>query len=195
MTKKLLLLPIAILAMLMCPTKAWAQKNTVTGKVTEMRSGETLVGATAVLLNPKDSAQVSGAVTGETGVFTISPKNGGKYILRISFIGYKPYFKNIELKGKTATNLGTIVMHEDATLMQQANVIARLAQVEMKADTFVYNADAYRMPEGAVLEELVKKLPGAEVEEDGTIKINGKTVKKIMVDGKDFFSNDTQMSM
>lgn len=195
MTKKLLLLPIAILAMLMCPTKAWAQKNTVTGKVTEMRSGETLVGATAVLLNPKDSAQVSGAVTGETGVFTISPKNGGKYILRISFIGYKPYFKNIEVKGKTATNLGTIVMHEDATLMQQANVIARLAQVEMKADTFVYNADAYRMPEGAVLEELVKKLPGAEVEEDGTIKINGKTVKKIMVDGKDFFSNDTQMSM
>ena len=89
MTKKLLLLPIAILAMLMCPTKAWAQKNTVTGKVTEMRSGETLVGATAVLLNPKDSAQVSGAVTGETGVFTISPKNGGKYILRISFIGYE----------------------------------------------------------------------------------------------------------
>lgn len=80
-------------------------------------------------------------------------------------------------------------------MMQQANVVARLAQVEMKADTFVYNADAYRLPEGSVLEELVKKLPGAEVDEDGKITINGKEVKKIMVDGKEFFANDTKMSM
>ena len=62
---------------------------------------------------------------------------------------------------------------------------ARQAQVEMKADTFVYNAGAYRVPEGSALEELVKKLPGAEVAEDGTITINGKEVKKIMIDGKD----------
>ena len=65
----------------------------------------------------------------------------------------------------------------------------------MKADTFVYNADAFRVPEGAVLEELVKKLPGVEVDDDGTIKVNGKSVKKILVDGKEFFDDDTQMSM
>ena len=98
-------------------------------------------------------------------------------------MGFKTQTKDLVLqRGKENVNLGTFAMKEDAKLMKETNIVARLAQVEMKADTFVYNADAYRMPEGSVLEELVKKLPGAEVDEDGKITINGKEVKKIMVD-------------
>ena len=87
------------------------------------------------------------------------------------------------------------VLLENAKIMKEAVVEAQLAQVEMKEDTFVYNAGAFRTPEGSMLEDLVKKLPGAEVDDNGNITINGKTVKKIMVDGKEFFSNDTKMAM
>ena len=196
MNKKLVFLPIMVLLMMACPMENWAQKITVTGKVTEKSTGDALPGATAILLSPKDSSQVTGAATNNSGNFTFSTKRAGKYILRISYMGFKAQTKDITLqRGKESVNLGTFAMEEDAKLMKEANVVARLAQVEMKADTFVYNADAYRMPEGSVLEELVKKLPGAEVDEDGKITINGKEVKKIMVDGKEFFANDTKMSM
>ena len=172
------------------------KKLLVKGKVVEQTTGESLPGASVVLLSAKDSTQIVGAATSSNGTFSLTTSRGGRMILRVSYIGFKPYFKEITLRRDNPTaDLGTITLHEDAKLMQEANVVARLAQVEMKADTFVYNADAYRMPEGAVLEELVKKLPGAEVAEDGTITINGKTVKKILVDGKEFFGEDTKLSM
>ena len=180
----------------LCPMDLSAQKISVTGKVTESSTGEALPGAAAALLNPKDSSIVTGATTDNNGKFSIAPKRGGEYILRISYMGFKTITRNLKLKRDSkATDLGTISMAEDAKMLKEANVVARMAQVEMKADTFVFNADAFRMPEGAVLEELVKKLPGVEVAEDGTITHNGKTIKKIMVDGKEFFGNDTKMSM
>lgn len=189
-------LHILTLLLLLCPTDIMAQKYSVTGKVTEQSSGESLPGAAVALLNAKDSSQVSGAATKTDGSFSLQSKKGGRYILRVSYMGFKPHFTNIALQSSKPTlNLGTIALHEDVRLMKEASVVARQAQVEMKADTFIYNADAYRLPEGAVLEDLMKKIPGAEVSEDGTITVNGKTVKKIMVDGKEFFGNDTKLSM
>ncbi len=173
-----------------------AQKISVIGKVTESSSGEALPGATAALLNPKDSSIVAGVATNANGAFTINPKRHGSYILRISYMGFKTVTRNLTLeRNSKTTDMGTIAMDEDAKLMKEANVVARQAQVEMKADTFVFNADAFRMPEGAVLEELIKKLPGVEVAEDGSITHNGKPITRIMVDGKEFFGNDTKMSM
>ncbi len=196
MSKHLLILSIVTAFVWLCPTDLSAQRISVTGKVTEKGSGEALPGAAAALLSPKDSSVVAGAATDTNGKFSISPKRGGDYILRISYMGFKTITRNLTLgRDSKATDLGTIALAEDAKLMKEANVVARLAQVEMKADTFVFNADAFRMPEGAVLEELVKKLPGVEVAEDGTITHNGKTIKRIMVDGKEFFGNDTKMSM
>ena len=79
MNKKLVFLPIMVLLLLACPMESWAQKFTITGKVTEQSSGEVLPGATALLLNAKDSTQVTGAATNNDGLFTISPKKGGEY--------------------------------------------------------------------------------------------------------------------
>lgn len=196
MSIRILLLSLTAAVIWLCPTDMAAQKLSVTGKVTERESGETLPGAAAALLSPKDSSIVTGAATDKDGKFTLSPKRGGNYILRISYMGFKTVTRNLTLgRNDKATDMGTIAMAEDAKLMREASVVARMAQVEMKADTFVFNADAFRMPEGSVLEELIKKLPGVEVAEDGTITHNGKTIKKIMVDGKEFFGNDTKMSM
>ncbi len=196
MSKHLLILPVVAALMWLCPTELSAQKINVTGRVTESNSGEALPGAAAALLSPKDSSIVAGSTTDINGKFTISPKRRGDYILRISYMGFKTVTKNLTLgRDSKTTDVGTTALKEDAKLMKEASVVARLAKVEMKADTFVFNADAFRMPEGSVLEELVKKLPGVEVAEDGTITHNGKTIKKIMVDGKEFFGDDTKMSM
>ena len=80
-------------------------------------------------------------------------------------------------------------------MLKEATVAANVAQVQVSGDSVVYNAAAYRTPEGSALQDLVKKLPGAKVDDEGNITINGKTVKKILVDGKEFFFDDTKMAM
>lgn len=180
----------------MCSFLAMAQKVTVSGVVMDGSLNEPMTGASVVLLQPKDSAQSAGISTDLEGRFKLPAVKAGNYIMRISYMGFQTYYRNIVLpKNNKSINLGTITLQENSKMMKEAEVTARVAQVEMKADTFVFNADAYRMPEGSMLEELVKKLPGAEIDDDGNIKINGKSVSKIMVDGKEYFQNDTKMAL
>lgn len=184
----------AFLLCLMC-TNLWAQKITVSGTVVEEETSEPVFSASVVLLNP-DSTMACGASSNMEGRFTLPAVKAGKYIFRITYVGFKTYFKNVQLSSsQKSLSMGTVKLQPDAILLKAAEVTARAAQVEMKEDTFVYNAAAYRVPEGSALEALVRKLPGAEVTDDGTIKINGKEVKKIMVDGKEFFDNDTKIAM
>ena len=174
---------------------ASAQKIAVSGVVVD-QTGESLPAATVVLLEQKDSSQVTGITTKDDGKFTLPKVKAGNYILRVSFVGFHTIYRNLELtKQNASVNLGTITLYDDAQLMKEAEVTARAAQVEMKADTFIYNTSAYRLPEGSNLEALVKKMPGAEVTDDGTIKINGKEVKQIRMNGKEFFNNDTKLAM
>ena len=185
-----------LLILCLCSLVAVAQKVTVSGTVMDGSLSEPMPGASVVLLQPKDSAQAAGVSTDLEGKFKLPAVKAGNYILRISFIGFQTYFRNIALtKANKNVNLGNVTLQENSKLMKEAEVTAKLAQMEMKADTFIYNAEAFRMPEGSMLEELVKKLPGAEVDDEGNIKINGKSVSKIMVDGKEYFQNDTKMAM
>ncbi len=185
-----------LMMMVMATATAMAQKYSVTGTVMDGALNETLPGAAVVLLNPKDSSQVAGVATGTDGKFNVQTSKTGTYLVRFSFMGYITQYKTVTLsKSKSTVSVGTVTLNEDAKVMREAQVTAKLAQVEMAEDTFVYNADAFRLPEGSNLEELVKKLPGAEVSDDGTITINGKTVSKIMVEGKEFFDSDTKMAM
>ena len=181
---------------LLCPLMMTAQKVTVSGLIMDGSNNEPMPGATVVLLQPKDSTQVTGALSKEDGQFSLPAVKAGSYIMRISYVGYLAQYKNLTLpKGNKTINLGTFTLQENSKMLKEADVVAMLAQVEMKADTFIYNADAYRLPEGSALEELVRKLPGAEVDDEGNIKINGKSISKIMVDGKEYFQNDTKMAM
>ena len=93
------------------------------------------------------------------------------------------------------TRTGTDSAVQGNIELQQVVVTAQRKDTEVKEDTIIFNADAFKVAEGSVLEELIRKLPGAEVGDDGTVKINGKTVKRIMVEGKEFFSNDKNMAM
>ena len=184
-----------LVMMCVCPAMIWAQKITVSGVVEDGSTEESMPGATVALLTPKDSARAAAVTTDVDGKFKLPSVKDGTYIMRVSFVGYRTVYKNLTLTKKTPDiNMGTISIYEDSKLMQEAEVVGKLSQMEMKADTFVYNADAFRMPEGSTLEELVKKLPGAEVDDDGNIKINGKSVTRILVEGKDFFEGDTKMT-
>lgn len=176
----------------------FAQKKiiTVSGQVVEKETKEPVEMATVQLLALPDSSQEAGIVTREEGRFTLPPVKAGKYLLKISFVGYCTSFQPVALSGKESSkNVGVVALETDAVLLDEAVVIAEAPPVVVKADTTEYSASAYRVSAGAMLEELIKKLPGAEIDADGKIKLNGEEIQKIMVNGKEFFGGDTEMSL
>ena len=165
----------------------------VSGKVIEQDTQDAVIQATASILS--GDKVVSNGVTNTDGAFRVKAPSDGTYTLKITYVGFKTYTKKFTIKEGKDFNAGTISLSPDAIMLKGATVTARASKVTLKADTFVYNAAAFRTPEGSVVEELVKRLPGAEVSDDGTIKINGKEVKKILVDGKEFMTGDTKTAI
>ena len=170
---------------------ALAQHN-ITGMVID--DAQDPIPQTTVRLLKTDSTLVKGALTNMEGKFKLASQQTGDFILQVSCVGFKPYTKRIKVSEKDVA-VGTIAMEPDAIMLKGATVTGQAAKVMLKADTFIYNAAAFRTPEGSVVEELVRRLPGAEVSDDGTIKINGKQVKKILVDGKEFMTGDTKTAI
>ena len=189
MTRKLLLLMVAFAA-----TVATYAQRTVSGKVVEKDSKEAVIQATVSLLK-SDSSLVANAVTNASGAFSMTAPADGSYIVRITYVGFKTVLRNIRVADQKPVSLGTVSIEPDAIMLQGATVTKHVAKVTLKEDTFIYNAAAYRTPEGSVVEELVKRLPGAQVSDDGTITINGKTVKKVLIDGKEFMTGDTKTAI
>ena len=168
---------------------------TVSGTVIDKEDNSSIMQATVQLLSLPDSAMVVGNVTDNNGHFSLTARPG-KYVLKVSFVGYLAYEKQYQLTASKPTlNVGKITLSSDAIMLSEAVITAEAPQVTVSGDTLGYNTSAYRTPEGAMLEELVKKLPGAEVDDDGNVKINGKEVKKLMVDGKEFFGGDVKTGL
>lgn len=173
---------------------AHAQDRLISGAITDRDTQDPIEQVTVQLLK-MDSTYVSGSLTNEKGLFRITAPENGKYLLKITSVGYTPTVKRIVIAEDKNLAMGQIVLGADAIMLKAATVTAMAKKVVLKEDTFVYNSSAYRTPEGSTIEELVKRLPGAEVSEDGTIKINGKEVKKILVDGKEFMTGDTKTAL
>ena len=173
---------------------SFAQDRLITGAITDRDTKDPVEQVTIQLLKT-DSTYVSGALSNEQGLFHIKAPANGKYLLKMSSVGYKTTVKRIEISDDKNLAMGNVVLGADAIMLKGAVVTAMAQKVNLKEDTFVYNSAAYRTPEGSVVEELVKRLPGAEVSDDGTIKINGKEVKKILVDGKEFMTGDTKTAL
>ena len=172
-------------------TIAGFAQRTVTGKVVEQDTKDAVIQATASLLSGEKV--VSNAVTNADGNFSVKAPSDGTFTLRITYVGFKTYTKKITVAEGKNVSAGTISLAPDAIMLQGATVTAHLAKVQSKGDTLIFNADAYRVPEGSVVEELVKRMPGADIDENGNITINGKQVSKIKVDGKDFGDAQTAL--
>ena len=157
---------------------AQTTKATLSGKVANEDTKEQIENTTIQLLK-SDSSYVTGTVTNNSGKFLIADVDKGKYILRISNLGYKTIEQPITIASKDI-NLGNILLKADAIMLDEALVTANLPKMVVQADTFIYNADAYRIPEGSTIDALVEALPGAQIDENGKITINGKAVSKII---------------
>lgn len=173
---------------------AIAQGVKITGTLVDRDTKDGVMLATVQMLKT-DSTYVKGVLSDEKGNFTIEAPGQGSYILKFTSVGYTPLAKSVKVSGNKDISLGSITFGADAIMLKEATVVGQAARVTVKEDTFVYNASAYRTPEGSVVEELVKRLPGAQVGDDGTITINGKEVKKVLVDGKEFMTGDTQTAL
>jgi hypothetical protein len=176
---------------------AFAQQSgvNVTGSVVEQGSDTPIEQATVRLLNVKDSAMVRGVVSARNGSFTLKNVKKGSYLLHITFIGYDPLYQPLQITGKkNPVNVGKLELSDGAIELGEAVVIGKAPEVTVRNDTVEYNADSYKVTEGSVLEDLLKKMPGVEVDSEGKITVNGKEVKKVMVDGKEFFSDDPKVA-
>ncbi len=180
--------------MLVMSLASYAQERLISGAITDRDTQDPVEQVTVQLLK-EDSAYVAGAISDVNGLFRITAPSDGKYLLKITSVGYKPTVKRVQITDGKNLAMGKIVIGADAIMLKAATVTAMAKKVVLKEDTFVYNSSAYRTPEGSTIEELVKRLPGAEVSDDGTIKINGKEVKKILVDGKEFMTGDTKTAL
>ena len=174
----------------MVALSAFSQKKAVeiSGRVMEGDTEQPAIAASVQLLNLPDSTQSTGMASNMQGYYRLQAKPG-KYVLKVTYIGYQPQFIPVQLSS-APKRMENIVLQPDAILLAEAVVVAEAPQVQVVEDTVQFNASAYRTPQGATLEELVKKLPGAEVDDDGNVKINGKDVSKILVNGKEFFGGD-----
>ena len=179
----------------MMATLGWGQNRQISGQVVDRDTKDPIPQVTIQLLSAADSAFVAGALTEDDGAFRLNASENGRYILRFTSVGYQREHRNITIKDTANVDLGTVVMGADAIMLKNTTVTAQAVRVTVVEDTTIYNAAAYRTPEGSVVEELVKKLPGAEVSDDGTVTINGKRVKKVKVDGKEFMTGDTKTAM
>ena len=186
---------IALLLLATLSVFAQTKRVTVSGRVVE-DTGEPAVQATVQLLSLPDSTFTTGIASNEKGYFSLPRVKAGKYVLKVSYIGFKNKLIPLQLTASAPNkNVGTVKLETDAIMLAEAVVVAEAPQVQIVEDTVAFNSSAYRTPEGAMLEELVKKLPGAEVDDDGNVKINGKEISKIMVDGKEFFGGDVQTGL
>ena len=186
-----------MLLMILFSPMAFAQQSgvNVTGSVVEQGSDTPIEQATVRLLNVKDSAMVRGVVSARNGSFTLKNVKKGSYLLHITFIGYDPLYQPLQITGKkNPVNVGKLELSDGAIELGEAVVIGKAPEGTVRNDTVEYNADSYKVTEGSVLEDLLKKMPGVEVDSEGKITVNGKEVKKVMVDGKEFFSDDPKVA-
>jgi hypothetical protein len=171
-----------------------AQNRVIKGKISDGDTKDALAHTTIQLLR-SDSTFVGGTVSADNGAFMVAAPENGKYLLKISNLGYVTAVKNIVIAENHDLNIGEIAMQPDAVMLDGVTATAQALKVTMVKDTFVYNSAAYRAPEGSAIEELVKLIPGATVDDDGNVTINGKTVNKIKVDGKEFMTGDTKTAL
>lgn len=170
-------------------------KFTIIGKIVDNKDNTSITQATIQLLDMQDKF-IGSTISRQNGEFELATAKTGEYRLKVSFIGYKTIIKELKLSsGLPKYNFGNLIMTNEAIELEGAVITAQVPEVVVKEDTLIYNSEAYRVPEGSPLEELIKKLPGAEVDDDNNITINGRKIKKIMVEGKEFFSSDTKVAM
>ena len=181
---------ILALLLFLSSTLAFTQQTTLQGNLLN-EAAEPLMYATAVLLFPTDSTMAYYGVSDEDGQFLIKNIKKGTYILQTGFMGYQSYFRKIDYPLSSGSDdLGVIIMKQQVKTLNEVQILGDRIPILIKKDTVEYVANAFKTKTDGSVEELLKKLPGIEVDRAGNIKAHGEDVARVLVDGKEFFSSD-----
>jgi hypothetical protein len=180
---------LGLLCLLLAETTQ-AQKITIKGQVSD--SDSPLAGATVILLHPRDSSLANFGATNAAGQFEIRNVPSNPYLLKITFVGHKTYSASVEPTAPVV-DLGQIMMDVAQTRLDEV-IIEDIVPVTVKKDTIEFNAKAFKTTQNATVEDLLKKMPGVEVDNDGTIRAQGEQVRRVTVDGKSFFGSDPKLA-
>ena len=172
----------------------FAQKAPVSGTVTDTTNQQKMQNAAVILLHPKDSVLYKFTRSDKDGNFTFPSADTGNYILLITQNTYADYVDNIVVKDASALNLGAIAMTLKANILKEVIVKQTVAAIRMKGDTTEYTADSFKVRPGASVEEMLRILPGLQVDKDGKITAQGEKVQKVLVDGEEFFGDDPTLA-
>tara|TARA_R110001592_G_scaffold363221_3_gene681709 strand:+ start:94744 stop:97548 length:2805 start_codon:yes stop_codon:yes gene_type:complete len=185
---------LSIIAALCISVSAIAQKTEVAG-IVKNKDGKGLGFATVTLLFPEDSTLAYFDITDEQGMFQVKDVKQGAYLLQAAFLGHQTFYKQLDLNnGEELLSLDPIILKDRSTELGTVEIEGEAIPFLIKKDTVEYNSGAFRTKTNASVEDLLKKLPGVEVDKDGAIKAQGESVQKVLVDGKEFFSNDPKLA-
>lgn len=188
-----------ILSFILISAHLSAQKLTITGVVAD-GDGKAMENATVLLLASSDSSLVSFGRTKPNGTFELRNVSlAANCFLKLTFVGYEPYFQDV-LKDTKPTNgstleLGGIRMTPLSKLLNEAVVKAERDPVKINGDTTEFNASSFKVQPNATTEDLIKKLPGMEVDKNGNVKAQGEAVTQVLVNGKKFFGKDPKIAL
>lgn len=169
-----------------------AQSTHMKGRLADKTSKEALPNAAISILAAKDSSVQRSLVSDDKGAFAIKGMKPGEYLLSVSYMGYESLLHPIKLKD--SLDLGVLALARKGLTLEAVEIVRFVPPIRIKEDTVEFNARSYKTPENSRVEELLRKLPGIQIDKDGTIKANGETVKKVLVDGKPFFGDDVKLT-
>ncbi len=186
---------IVLLALLLSFAFAcFAQKNkTLKGRLVDSLLKQQIENATVSLVKAKDSSLAAFTKTDAEGRFELTNLQPGMYRLSASLVSFHPVWKDIVLSDDAATDLGEIKM-KDKSLLDEVSVQNQRPPVQVNGDTLEFNAEAFKTKPNAVVEDMLKKMPGVDVDKDGTIRVNGQRISRVFVNGKEFFGNDPKIA-
>lgn len=182
-------LVLLLIVYLNCMVAVAAQ--TLSGVIKDKATGEALISAT-VKLSPS-TGEVRYTSSDLDGAYWFEALEPGDYMLEVTYVGYKAYKKAVELVASKNKKVN-VYMDEDAKLLAEVSVQGRATRAEQRGDSLLYNAEAFKVMQGSSAEDLLAKMPGIVVE-GGTVQAQGEQVKKVLVDGKEFFDGDVNLAI
>ncbi|QJD78891.1 TonB-dependent receptor [Spirosoma rhododendri] len=188
--------PLYVFLLLLIPLASLAQTpGTIRGSVVDSTTRKPLLEASVSLLSGRDSSLVTFGITDGDGRFTFTGVKEGNYRVLVSYLGYRSRARRVSVSAdKPTADMGPFEMTGQANALTEVTVQGEKAPVAVKGDTLEFNAGSFKTQPNAIVEDLLKKLPGVEVATDGTVKAQGQQVSKVLIDGKPFFGNDAKMA-
>ena len=164
-------------------------QSSISGKITDV-DGNVIMGANIIAVNNETNVLDGFGISNENGFYNLNLKNNTEFNIKVTFIGFTPVEFNISLTQDITRNFA---LEEQAEVLDEVEIVYEMP-VTIKGDTIVYSADAFNTGTEKKLADVLKNMPGIEVNDDGEIEVEGQVVRKVQIEGKDFFDGDSKLA-